>query len=95
MRVDQELRDLIEAAVAASERETLSEWARDALEAGARAELAEHLRLVNAPPAAKGSLGFAGGGIQPSGCQHPPQARWVGVAEISCMLCGQTVRRTL
>lgn len=93
LRVDDELRALIEAAVQVSDAKDLSKWARDALEAGARKELAEAVRSLAPVPVRR--LGIRGAVlIYPSGCQHPPQAQYHGVTNVTCLLCGVEVRRT-
>lgn len=93
LRVDENLRTLITLAVCASGRTSMSEWARDALEAGARRELAEQERVTPSPQQALGMFGNVL--IHPSGCQHPPQAQYTGVTAVTCLLCGAEVRRTL
>lgn len=105
VKVPDDLRALVAKAAEVSGAPNMSAWAREALEAGATRELAEHTRSTAAPPeddgsptqpptrpAVRGVSRDSNGRVLPSGCQHPPTARWIGVESESCTLCGAVVR---
>lgn len=88
VKVDDDTRSLIEAAVALSGFPTRSEWMREALIAGANREIAEAQRRSVGQHA---RLGMRWG----RGCTHPPTAIWIGIVEDVCTLCGTVVRSRL
>lgn len=108
MKVPQSLRDLIDRAVKVSGAASMSEWAREALQAGATQELEAHKRATGSlpedggssnpspsRPAPRGVHRGSIGRVQRSGCVHPTTARFIGVTEETCTLCGAVVRRRL
>lgn len=93
IRLDAETEALVDKAIEVSGAPNRSEWVRDALVAGAQAEIAEHDRR-NRPAVTNGSrqLGMT---ATPVSCTHPPTARWQGIAEEVCTLCGTVLRRRI
>lgn len=87
VRCDGWLMDLINEATTAAGAKDRSTWAREALEAGARRELAA--RTEREPR--KRRLG--GGFIPTSGvCSHPLTARQDTLRAVICGLCGKQTR---
>lgn len=88
VRVEQWLDALIERATRLSGAKSKSQWAREALEAGARREIsaAESRMLMQQQP--------LGGGFLRSRkkCVHPPTARVDHIRCESCALCGTVTR---
>lgn len=88
VRVTEELMDLVDRAVRKSDMNQ-SEWVREALEAGARTELARTRRRVPEPRSRPG-----GGWVPVIGrCVHPLPARRRRIGEVYCSLCGTVVRK--
>ena len=105
VKVPQELRDLIEQAVAVSGAPNQSDWVREALEAGARVELQQHQAQLAStptddgsptqPPSRSATLGVhrdPNGRVQTSGCVHPPTAHRNTVEAVVCGLCQVVIR---
>lgn len=108
VRVDDDLRDLIDRAVAVSDSPDRSAWAREALQAGALRELAAHAALQRRtrsgagsptphshPAEIRGVSAGSHGQVLTGDCVHPLPARWIGVTTETCTLCGATVRTRL
>lgn len=99
LKASPELRDLVERAARAAGARNKSDWMRQALEAGARAELAaEERRAREAMKPRKPVQTIARGFVEvqgvrrPSGCQHPSTARVDTPEAESCGLCGVVTR---
>lgn len=88
VRVDRWLDVLISKAAFLSGAASKSEWAREALEAGARREIAAH-----EPSRPVQSQRLGGGFVRNRRqCQHPPTARVDHLRAESCGLCGEVTR---
>lgn len=88
VRVGEWLMALIDEATQASECTDRSMWVREALEAGARQELAHR----DQPRRVQRRIG--GGFIQTTGaCTHPPTARVDRISAEVCGLCGAITKR--
>ena len=89
VKLPPDLWDLVERAAAASGLGSKSAWAREALEAGARKELAAYGRRVT-----RGLGSTLGGGYQApaGGCAHPVTARRQGPTVVTCSICRAVVR---
>ena len=96
VKVTDDLRALITRATELSGMRSMSEWMREALEAGARQEIAGHERLNGqqmttalVSDVATRSLGMEGPYVQ---CVHPTTARRQTVEAEICSLCGTVMR---
>lgn len=90
VKVSPELMELIDHAAGLSDAKTKSEWAREALEAGARAEI----RRAEQVESGEGPRRLGGGFVAKRGeCTHPPQGWIRGPFSVICSLCGAKVRR--
>ena len=95
LKVPDDLRALIEKAAEVSEMPDMSKWAREALEAGARAEIAAHERRESVGPNHPPSPRTEAHGAVPvarSSCIHPLPAREQKVTMEVCGLCGAMTR---
>lgn len=95
LKVPDDLRTLIERAAEVSDLPDMSKWAREALEAGARAEIAAHERRElggsNHPPRPS-TEAHDDAPASRSRCTHPPTARVQKVTMEVCGLCGTMTR---
>lgn len=95
LKVPDDLRALIERAAEVSEMPDMSKWAREALEAGARAEIAAHERRESVGPNHPPSPSTDDHDAAPasrSRCTHPTPARMQQVTMEVCGLCGVMTR---
>lgn len=92
VKVPDELRDQCEAAAKLAGSPSLSQWLREALEAGATAEMAAAARADRAKVVE--SLGISGtqGRISSSGCVHPTPAHRSTPEAVVCGLCQAVVK---
>ena len=94
VRLDEDQHDLVERAVAVSDAETKSEWAREVLEAAAHKELARARQVAFAGNGNGHALGFTTP-VSRSGCVHPPQAVMERATDRYCTLCNATIERVI
>lgn len=88
VRVGEWLMSLIDEAAEAAGAQDRSAWVREALEAGARKEIAHRDR----PPQRPRRIG--GGFVATTGvCTHPPTAREQTLRAEVCGLCGAVTKR--
>lgn len=96
VKVTEELRSLITTATELSGMRSMSEWMREALEAGARQEIAGHQRQASQRLTTAALNGTAtrrlGMSVGPAGCSHPLPAREQTVEAEVCGLCGAVTR---
>lgn len=96
VKVTEDLRTLITRATELSGMRSMSEWMREALEAGARQEIAGHERQVQQRLTQARSLGVVHTtlGMSPPtlDCTHPTPARQRTVEAEVCGICGSVTR---
>lgn len=105
VRVDEWLALLVEEAVELSSCKSMSDWVREAVEAGARREIAAANARKNGQPVpggnpdlhvigleSKRSIGGGFAGPRDGVCSHPPTARVDSAMHEACGLCGKVTR---
>jgi Arc/MetJ-type ribon-helix-helix transcriptional regulator len=92
-KISAELAAMIDRAVEVSGAKSRSEWAREALEAAARIEIARaELVRARAAQAARRQATLGRRVLVGGACTHPPTAKRQTVTREFCSICGKTLK---